>query len=271
VSLWLNASSLLVDPPTLKTELARVRVVDLRDSEDAYKRGHIPGAVYLSIRDLDDLEANKRGMPVTLDKAQAVFARLGLNKDTQVVAYDDAGGRNAARLFYFLEFFGHPKVRILDGGFPRWLKEGGEVTAEIPTITAGKARPKIKNKHFASADRISEKQRKNKVQVIDTRTAEEFAGNARMPGRPGHIPGAVNLVWQDLLAPDGRFKSVAELQKLIAAKGITKNQECVTYCNSGVRASGVYVILRMLGYNKARLYDGSWQEWGPDEKRPVAK
>src|SRR6266496_3851084 len=113
VALAVHAGDLIVSPAELKS--GSYRVVDLRE-EEPYLKGHIPGAVRVSLRELDDLEANRAGMPVPMDRAKALFARLGIDKNTVVVGYDDVNNRSAARLFYFLEFFGHDKVRVLDGG-----------------------------------------------------------------------------------------------------------------------------------------------------------
>lgn len=258
------ASDLLVSPADLKS--GAYRIVDVRE-EEPYLKGHIPGAVRVSTRELDDLASNRAGMPVPMDRAKALFVRLGIDKNTVVVAYDDVNNRSAARLFYVLEFFGHNKVRVLDGGIKRWTAEGGALETTVPTITPGRATPKIKDKHTATADRITKK----KPTVVDTRSPDEFAGKAKMPGRPGRIPGALNIDYREALAPDGRFKTIPELQALFISKGVSKNKEVATYCNSGVRASALYLALRVAGYSKARLYDGSWEDWGTDEKRPVEK
>lgn len=258
------ASDLLVSPADLKT--GTYRLVDMRE-EEAYLKGHMPGAVRLSVRELDSLEANRAGMPIPIDKAKELFVRLGIDKNTIVVGYDDVNNRSAARLFYVLEFFGHKNVRVLDGGIKRWVAEGGTLETTVPQIAAGKAKPKVKDKHTATADRLTKK----KVAVVDTRSPDEFSGKAKTPGRPGHIPGALNIDWREAMTPDGRFKSQAELQALFTSKGVSKNKETVTYCNSGVRASALYLALRVAGYSKARLYDGSWEDWGNDEKRPVEK
>jgi len=250
------AADLLISPAELRS--GSYRIVDLR-TEDEYTKGHIPGAVRLSLRDLDSLEANRQGLPVSLDQARAVFARLGLEKKTPVVAYDDVNGRAAARLFYFLEFFGHNQVRVLDGGWKRWVAEGGAQETAAPQVAPARAKPKIKDKHFATAQRVTSK----KVTVIDSRSTEEYAGQ--------HIPGALNLDWRQVLTPDGRFKTPAELQALFESKNITRKQEAVTYCQSGVRAAALYFALRLAGYSKARVYDGSWEDWGSDPRRAVEK
>lgn len=265
--------SLLIDPAELKREIARapvkIRIVDLRDSEEEYRKGHIPGAVHIRIRQLDNLEANRQGMPVTLDQARNVFAALGLDSRTVVVGYDDASNRFAARLLYFLEFFGHKNVRVLDGGLPRWLKEGGTLEGGEVKAPPGRAVPQPRARSLATADWISGRLGKNQIQVLDARSPDEYAGRQKTRGRPGHIPGAIPFDWRETLTPEGRFKSVQELRALIESKGLTRNRECVTYCASGVRAAHLYMVLRLAGYKKVRNYDGSWEEWGTDERRPV--
>ena len=246
--LWASVAfggDLLIAPAELRG--GAYRIVDLR-SEEEYAKGHIPGAVRLSLRDLDNLEANRHGLPVSMDQAREVFARLGLDKKTPVVAYDDVNGRAAARLFYFLEFFGHNQVQVLDGGWKRWVAEGGAQETVTPQIAAARAQPKIKNKHFADAGRVTDK----KATLLDSRSAEEYASQ--------HIPGALNLDWRQVITPEGRFKTPQELQALFQSRNITPNKEAVTYCLSGIRASALYFALRLAGYSKARVYDGSWED-----------
>ncbi len=270
-SLWAAERPLLVDPSTLKSELGRVRIVDLRDNEKDYLKGHIPGALHLPVRRLDNLEANRQGLPVPLDQARTVFAALGLNRDTQVVGYDDSGNRSAARLLYFLQFFGHQNVRVLDGGFRRWVSEGGKLETGEVKVPPGSAAPRPKSRYLATGDWLNKRLNKKKVTVLDARSEDEYAGRQKTPGRPGHIPGAIDLDWRQTLTPDGRFKSVEELRALLAGKGVSPRTETVTYCNSGVRAAELYLALRLAGYDKVRLYDGSWEDWGTDTRRPVEK
>lgn len=262
-------TSLLIEPEELKQSLDRVRVVDLRPAEQFHK-GHIPGAVNRPVRTLDQLEANRRGLPLPLEQARALFRELGIHRDTRVVAYDDDGGRYAARFFYVAEFFGHPYVRVLNGGWSAWLAAGGARETEARPVPPGTFRPRVHKDRSATAEWLRHRvERKNagsnQPLVLDTRSAEEYSGKAvTAGGRGGHIPGAVHLDWRDTTTENGRgrFKSSEELRRLLLDRGLDFHRETVAYCNSGVRASQLYFILRLLGHTRVRNYDGSWEDWG---------
>ncbi len=275
--LWAAAApgntSLLIEPADLKQSLGRLRVVDVRAAED-FAKGHIPGAVNRPVRTLDNLEANRLGLPLPLDQAGEMFRDLGIDKDTRVVAYDDHGGRYAARFFWVAEFFGHKHVRVLNGGWQAWLTEGGAQQTETTSPPPGSFRPRAGKNRIATAEWVRDRlDKKKKPPLLDARTPEEFTGESAPNGlRPGHIPGAVHFDWRDTTTGNGRgrFKPTEELRRLVLARGVDFRRDCVVYCTLGLRASQLYFILRLLDHKKVRNFDGSWEDWSPRAGYPAA-
>jgi thiosulfate/3-mercaptopyruvate sulfurtransferase len=262
-------------------ELARllggpgIRIVDLRGDPDrgeaAYRAGHVPGAVFLGGRELDDPKANAEGFPVRPDKAAAILGRLGIDHDTTVIAYDDAGSVYAARFFFVLEFYGHTKTRVLNGGLAKWRREGRPVTTEVPRVEAKRFVPEPRRELVATAQEVKASLGKDEVCLIDARSPEEFSGKDVRAKRGGHIPGARNVDWVETLNPDQTFKSADQLRAIFAAAGVRPDRQVITYCQSGVRSAHDYFALRLIGIAKIKNYDGSWQEWGNDPALPLAR
>ncbi|MBZ0290047.1 MAG: sulfurtransferase, partial [Anaerolineae bacterium] len=201
------------------------------------------------------------------ERYAAVMSRLGIAPETLVVAYDDADGMFAARLWWSLLYYGHEKVVILDGGWKKWTVEGRPVTAEVPEITPS---------HFVA--RPNETQRRTGTQVsaalhqvtlLDVRSPAEYNGQASRAQRAGHIPGAINLPRTDLVRGDGTLLPPDELRRRFAALGMDETSEIITYCNGGVSASFGMLALRVAGLNHVSMYDGSWKEWGNASDKPV--
>jgi thiosulfate/3-mercaptopyruvate sulfurtransferase len=262
-------------------ELARllgapgVRIVDLRGDAGgggaAYRAGHVPGAVYLSSRELDDARANAEGFPIRPAKAVALFGGLGIDHDTTVIAYDDAGSLAAARLFFVLEYYGHTRTRVLNGGLAKWRREGRPLSREVPPVEAKRFQPRARRELIATAGEVKAGLDKQEVCLIDARSPEEYAGTDVRAGRGGRIPGAANVDWTSTLNPDQTFKSADALTAIFEAAGVRPDRQIVTYCQSGTRAAHDYFALRLLGYAKIKNYDGSWNEWGNDPALPAAR
>ena len=269
----------LVSTEWLAAHLNDVQVVDIswylpadqRDPRAEFAAGHIPGAVFY---DLDDLSDPASGLPHMLPSPE-IFARdisvLGIGDGDMVVAYDGAGLFSAARLWWMLRAMGHDRTAVLDGGLPKWKKEGR-------ALEKGLAHPKparFTSRPLAGQvrDFAQVKSALGNAQVLDARSQSRFTGAEKEPRpglRSGHMPGAVNVHYRSVLNEDGTMKSDAELRKLFAEKGVDLRAPIITSCGSGVSAAILSLALARLGAADTSLYDGSWAEWGGRTDAEVA-
>jgi thiosulfate/3-mercaptopyruvate sulfurtransferase len=270
----------LVTTTWLAENLDTPGVVVVESDEDVllYDTGHIPGAVKIDWHlDLND--------SVTRDYVDGEgFARLmgsaGITRDTTVVLYGDASNWWAAYALWVFSLFGHPDLRLLNGGRAAWVAEGRPMTREV--------RP-VEPVPYPVVERDDSVLRAFKDDVlahlgsplIDVRSPGEYSGELlHMPDYPqegalrgGHIPGAVNVPWAKAAAADGRFRSRAELAEVyLDGAGLTPDDEVVTYCRIGERSSHTWFVLTyLLGFDHVRNYDGSWTEWGNAVRVPVVQ
>ncbi len=259
----------------------RVLVADVRwylsgkRGADEYARGHIPGAVFVDLdRDLAAAPAlgpGRHPLPSAADFS-AVLARLGVARDTVVVAYDDAGGAIAARLWWLLRFFGHGGGRVLDGGIGAWIAAGHALSTE-PVVRAPAAplalTPGSLVVDKAEVDRL---RALPSAVVLDARAPERFEGRSEpVDARPGHIPGARSAPFaENLIAPAGPLLPASDLRARYAALGALEAETVVCYCGSGVTACHDLLALAIAGRDDALLYEGSWSDWARDPSLPAA-
>ncbi len=241
----------------------------------AYQKNHIPGAVHAHVdNDLSGPVGRRTGRH-PLPEARQFQKRVeswGITPDTQVVAYDDVGGAFAARAWWLLQYHGHKRVAVLDGGLPAYLESGGRLTTEAP-----KRKPSGYPMQPGSRQVVDAKQLEREVPVkrgrlVDARDPERYRGE-KEPIDPvaGHIPGAVNVPFKQNLTPDGRFRAPDEL-KVIYEDALGRAPDGpVVYCGSGVTAVHNILAMELAGLPGAALYPGSWSEWVADPERPVAQ
>jgi thiosulfate/3-mercaptopyruvate sulfurtransferase len=276
----------IVDAAWLAAHLddPRVRVADVRwylsgkRGADEYARGHIPGAVFVDLdRDLAAPPGSGPGRhPLPSAAAFAgVLARLGVERDTLIVAYDDAGGATAARLWWLLRWFGHGGGRVLDGGLGAWIAAGHPLSTEVPT-PAPAAVLELSPGHARAVDKLEvDRLRALKspgVVLLDARAPERFEGRVEpIDARAGHIPGARSAPFADnLVSPGGVLRSAAELSERYRALGALEAETVVCYCGSGVTACHDLLALAIAGRDDAVLYEGSWSDWARDPSLPAA-
>jgi thiosulfate/3-mercaptopyruvate sulfurtransferase len=255
---------LLADSQWLKTQTGspEVRIVDVREKAK-YANGHIPGAVHLELNRIRTTVGRVPKMAAGADQLSAVFSGLGIDGRTTVVAYDDIGGLHAARLFWTLEYAGHRKVRILNGGFQAWVSSGGTVSKTASAPPARRFEVRLDPSRVISAEEIRSKLGQQNVVLVDARSAAEYSGKRKASARGGHIPGAVHIQWTKSVGNSPRpWLPPKELARLYASQGVTPDKEVIPYCQTFHRAAHTYFTLRLLGYEKVRGYDGSWAEWG---------
>ncbi len=238
-------------------------------SREEYDKGHIKNAVHLNFKDITGDETARRKLPP--ENIPEILGNIGIDKNIFVIAYDDDSSHYAARLFWILEYFGHKKVAILNGGYNKWLREDRKLTDLEPDIKRKIFEPQPDPEKIATAEYILENISNPEVVLLDVRSKEEYAGDKIRAKRGGHIPGAVNIEWKKSMNDDQTFKSPEVLNEMFIKQGVARDKEIITYCQLAVRASHTYFTLRMLGYPKVRVYNGSWGEWGNDENLPVEK
>ena len=261
----------LVLPEPLSRELASSTpplLIDLRPVE-SYCDNHLPGAVHLDLFGISLVDTDPAPLKAFFWIIEHLLASRGVSNDVAVVVYDETSGIRAARAFWFLEFFGHPNARLLDGGITAWTRSGLPVTkqAEKPRSTewTGTRSDDILAGWRDVRDRLG----RGDTVIVDTRSDGEYVGTTVRAARGGAVPGAVHLEWTHNLAADGAFKSREELKRMYERAGIPPDREVVTYCQGGYRAAHSYVALRLAGYPRVRNYIGSWKEWGDRVDLPI--
>jgi thiosulfate/3-mercaptopyruvate sulfurtransferase len=255
----------------LGTGEAPVTVLDVRyrvggpGGPDEYAAGHVPGAAYVDL-DLDLAappgERGRHPLPEPFRFVNAMRA-VGVRTDRQVVVYDDWAGRAAARCWWLLRHYGHPDVRVLDGGWSAWRAAGGDVETVARPVPEGDSAGAPGRLPVVEADEVPG----FGGVLVDARAPERFRGDVE-PIDPvaGHVPGAVNVPTEDNLRPDGTFRPAEELRARYPEGPVA------AYCGSGVTATHDLLALAVAGVDPAdtALYPGSWSEWVADPARPVA-
>lgn len=262
---------LLVTPQALSVALddgATPLLLDLRPAEQ-YAQGHLPGAVHLDVWGISLIDTDPAPLKAFLWIIEHLLAERGVSTERPVVLYEQTSGMRVARVFWFLEFFGHPDVRVLDGGVGAWTAAGLPLSlhlvAPIPTTWKGARRTEL----LATWEDVRDRLGKDDAVILDTRSDGEYQGTVVRAARGGAIPGAVHLEWKQNLGPDGAFKPAADLRAMFKTAGVTPDREVVPYCQGAYRAAHSSLALRLLGYPRVRTYLGSWKEWGDRTELPI--
>ncbi len=269
-------SELLIETDALAkiVNQPNVRLVDAVDP-GSYQRAHIPGAVNVFYLDLAKLEERKKsGHPMSNAEAEKIFGEAGIDNNTQVVVYDGGEGPSASGVWFVLDFFGHKNVKVLNGGFRKWLKEGRPVTQDVPSIEKKRFLAKEHPAKVLTRASLEKSMRAKDVVIVDTRSFNEYIGKDVRPGasRGGHIPGAVHLEWTKFSDKVNTFKAAQDLEKALKQRGINKDTKVVTYCQTGIgRSTDMALAMKLIGYDNVVEYTGSWEEWSADPRLPIEK
>lgn len=270
---------LLIDTDTLQQRLGQpgLVVIDVRGKAAYEFGGHIPGAVHSTWHEYSDPNAVPKGLlNPDLGSIEVILRRLGLNQDSEVVIYSNPFDNwgDEGRMFWMLEYFGHTKLRVLDGGWVKWTAEKrpfehGRVTPAPGNFKAQRVQRVIMTKEDL---KLIVRASHPHTAILDARSLEEYLGKevSGIP-RPGHIPSAVHVAWNGFLNKDATVKEPDVIKATLEDKGLQASQELVCYCTGGVRSAWLYFVLKLVGYEQVKNYPGSWWEWSRDFACPVEK
>ena len=250
-----------------------VRIIDMRTSLFDYLKGHIPNAVYLSF---ETLEVPRNGIPaqapdrIYIEKTLGEF--LSVSNDMGVVLYSERSNANAATLAWTLDYLGHKRVVLLNGGWEKWVSEKLPTTQEYPSLSPKKFFGKVLGETLAEKKWVRNRLNTQGVVIVDARPPKQYSGEEGEEIRRGHIPGARNIFWETTLEGEELrvWRKKEDLEKLFTESGVTKEKEVIVHCRTGREASHIYFTLKyVLEFPRVRLYRGSWVEWSADKSMPV--
>jgi len=244
-----------------------------RDAQAEYAAGHIPGARFFDIDEISDHRSELPHMAPPPEKFMSRMRAMGVGDGHQVVVYDGAGLLSAARVWWLFRYMGHDDVAVLDGGFPKWTKEGRPVEDLPPVIRDRHMIVRVQNQLVRNVTQVSQAMKLQDVEIVDARAKGRFSGEMPEPRpglRAGHIPSARNVPFTEVLEADATLKSDAAIRSAFEAAGVDLSKPIITTCGSGVTAAILGLALQRIGKSDWSLYDGSWAEWGQFATLPLA-
>ncbi|MBS0295853.1 MAG: 3-mercaptopyruvate sulfurtransferase [Proteobacteria bacterium] len=267
-----DALAALIGAPDLKIVDASWHM-DGRDGRALYQQAHIPGALFFDIDGISDKSSPLPHMLATPEAFAAAVGALGISERDDIVVYDQAGLFSAARAWWNFRIMGAERVRVLDGGLPKWIAEGRPVETGVAKPEPVAFRATMRPALLKDFDAVKRNIEAPAFQLLDARSAARFRAEAPEPRaglRGGHVPGSVSLPFGTVLNADGTMKDAAALAQVFDTAGVDQSCPLAASCGSGVTAPIVALALARLGREDVAIYDGSWTEWGGREDAPVA-
>jgi thiosulfate/3-mercaptopyruvate sulfurtransferase len=274
------AKDVLVDTDWVEQHLSddSIRIVEVDENPALYAEAHIPGAIGFDWK--KDLQDQVKRDFLGPEEFGALFGSRGISNDHTIVLYGDRNNWFAAYTYWYLKYYGHHNVKLMNGPREKWISEGRQTTSEVPshgatTFTAQPGDDAIRAKRDEVLSALTDSE-----VLVDVRSPQEFSGELiAMAGyeqegaqRGGHIPGAKSIPWAQAVKEDGTFKSADELRELYGGKGVLSGERIIAYCRIGERSAHTWFVLHeLLGEDDVRNYDGSWTEWGNLVDVPIEK
>jgi len=274
------AKDVLVDTQWVEDHLSddSIRIVEVDENPALYAEAHIPGAIGFDWK--TDLQDQVKRDFLDAEAFGDLFGGRGISNDHTIVLYGDRNNWFAAYTYWYLKYYGHEDVKLVNGPREKWISEGRPTSTDLPefeatTFTAKPGDDAIRAKRDEVFEALG-----TDIKLVDVRSPQEFSGELiAMAGyenegaqRSGHIPGAASIPWAQAVQEDGTFKSSDELRELYSGKGVSEGADIIAYCRIGERSAHSWFVLHeLLGEQNVKNYDGSWTEWGNLVDVPIEK